>query len=95
MSESKHTPAPWNVDKDYDIYAGDPKQGTRVDIATISWFRNQNFKANARLIAAAPELLEALEECLDAIDLCTPDAPEPLPNSIIGKARAAIAKARE
>lgn len=51
-------------------------------------------QANARLIAAAPDLYEALAECLEGIELCTPDAPEPMPDSIIGKARAALAKAR-
>lgn len=40
-------------------------------------------------------LLEALEEMLEGVELCTPDAPDPLPHSIIGRARATIAAAKE
>ncbi len=40
-------------------------------------------------------LLEALEEMLEGVELCTPDAPDPLPHSIIGRARAVIAAAKE
>lgn len=50
--------------------------------------------ANARLIAAAPDLLEELDNCLDLLNTCFPDAAV---DSCIGaaiiKARAAIAKA--
>ena len=49
--------------------------------------------ANARLIAAAPELLEALEAIIDAADRDLGD-PAGMPGGPIYKARAAIAKAR-
>jgi hypothetical protein len=53
-------------------------------------------KANARLIAAAPELLAALKECLDYIEV-TMEGEDlkqfPTERSAIKQARAAIAKA--
>jgi citrate lyase beta subunit len=52
--------------------------------------------ANARLIAAAPELLEALEWCAETLAVFVADG-SAAPESVIGKnlttARAAIAKA--
>jgi hypothetical protein len=44
-------------------------------------------EADAKLIAAAPELLEALKDALCALDCCGKDYPA------ASKARAAIAKA--
>lgn len=53
---SKHTPGPW-VDGGYDVEASD-----RTLVCSMSGWRGpQATKANARLIAAAPELLEALK----------------------------------
>ncbi len=48
--------------------------------------------ANARLIAASPELLEALEASLDYIERLTYGGTDGL--ALIDKARAAIAKAK-
>jgi hypothetical protein len=50
--------------------------------------------ANARLIAAAPELLEALQELLESAEsVCDGDSTEIPPNWAANIARAAIAKA--
>lgn len=71
---NKHTPGPWKVSnyRPYDIIARDPKESTyecgdnRYDpIATVYRNHTQEFLANARLIAAAPELLEALKGVLE------------------------------
>lgn len=59
-----HTPSPWNVSRhatpehtrQYGIYAGD-SQSDHVIV------RGENASADAALIAAAPELLEALKAC--------------------------------
>ena len=60
--ESKHTPGPWGIDinsvGEYLISAG--PIGTPVDYLAVITNRKRS-KANARLIAAAPEMLEALE----------------------------------
>lgn len=81
---SKHTPGPWRVVEDrvpasLEVYAG------KTAIAEC-WRRADALTelANARLIAAAPDLLEALEFVIRGV----PDTWEG-----VQKARAAIAKA--
>jgi hypothetical protein len=67
MSESKHTPGPWVVHAGkmhgFDCYVanpnGDAECGTWL-VAGVRWTEN------ARLIAAAPELLAALQAHVDA-----------------------------
>ena len=62
---SKHTPGPWSIEHDTDITGveNSPEIGCvgKVDVAHV-YLRAVPGKtqANARLIAAAPELLEAL-----------------------------------
>ena len=60
MIESKHTPGPWIVDTDYIIQAGGTSNENTIAIVGDQ----EEWKANAHLIASAPDLLEALEnEC--------------------------------
>jgi hypothetical protein len=80
----QHTPGPWTIADKTDIRDGD---GLIARVAT-AWAGNGIINANARLIAAAPELLEALEKMLG--DFSTYGALE----VEAAKARAAIAKAR-
>lgn len=55
--ESKHTPGPWTVVNC--IYVQSPDG---IDVAvTVRHRKSFPWRENARLIAAAPELLEALE----------------------------------
>lgn len=66
--QAKHTPGPWkvcghDVAGDYDHF----KEGVRVAISTIC--EKEERDANARLIASAPELLDALQSLLDCPDL--------------------------
>lgn len=65
---AKHTPGPWNVEFDT-IYTGDPtKQPSRDTVVAQAAHRGfgqdewAERLANARLIAASPELLSALRE---------------------------------
>lgn len=73
---SEHTPGPWvagrpdmstivdGVPSKW-IYAGDAYVAVASGLASPDW---DVVMANARLIAAAPELLEALESCLGLIE---------------------------
>lgn len=59
MSTGKATPGPWSLSGN--MITGQDENGSRSPIATIShsWRNREIDKANARLIAAAPSLLEA------------------------------------
>lgn len=66
---NKHTPGPWIVDPDSPTDIS-PADDLRLGIASIShadeaggrWLFGEQSKANAKLIAAAPDLLAELEE---------------------------------
>jgi hypothetical protein len=58
-----HTPGPWTNDNNIEITAGEKSIcGMRFP------FDSESNQSNARLIAAAPELLEACEEALGAFE---------------------------
>lgn len=71
---TKHTPGPWKCpDITLDIITADRKQSIAVCHRSVDGNYKpglQEAKANARLIAAAPELLEALKDCADWTRLC-------------------------
>lgn len=87
----KHTPGPWVVDpavrQGFTVYA--PKEGFIVGTQDEEGrYGAIESEANARLIAAAPDLLEALKELVAAADGVNAG-----PLTWLAKARAAIAKA--
>lgn len=97
---SKHTPGPWRV-TEMCGQATSPRDGyfvslvdslgVRSDIATVRRCPTINageVAANARLIAAAPELYEALKELVSTIDALGTQG-----GNKMERARAAIAKA--
>ena len=95
MSEQKtHTPGPWQFGKVSQLPAFSlPIEYQRIympdnDAAFVS---GSHAEANARLIAAAPELLEALEELLTAEKL---DDDDPILDCARGKAKSAISRAK-
>ena len=96
---ARHTPGPWTVYVDYGyakIYGPEIKGQDTLPVI-CKWEYTCNAPApkglldNARLIAAAPELLAALKECLYELDRLTSCSPED--SSAMIQARAAIAKA--
>lgn len=101
---TKHTPAPWTRGKQkttwYNIYADNERVrvARAFDPSPAPYHKAGGFEieeANARLIAAAPELLEALKalvEFADAVGKLTKYSPNPRD---IDAARAAIRKAEE
>ena len=67
-----HTPGPWHViEACYEAYRGSHSIGS-VDVRVAKVARNGvddvEGEANARLIAAAPDLLEACVEAIQALD---------------------------
>lgn len=115
-TQEKHTPGPWSVfhgkNNRVFIYAGEHLESIH-DGNTLAEMQEKPFggideegEANARLIAAAPELLEALEHLLEG-ESCQSKVnfdgtAKPSPQSdcecwtceAVNNARAAIAKAR-
>ena len=70
MSE-KYTPGPWNANFTrfsrwvVGFHITDPKHGSLRPICEMGAMNPDEIAANARLIAAAPELLEALQALMD------------------------------
>jgi hypothetical protein len=87
----EHTPGPWAVGSycmtAHVIYA-DNGEGEQIAAASRSAFPDSESDANARLIAAAPDLLAVLKQVRDF--WAGGDAPDDLTNAI----HAAIARAR-
>lgn len=69
-----HTPGPWRIKKySYGFWVvSDEKRENITWIGHPSYPPRDN-EANARLIATAPELLEALESTIEWIDSAWPD----------------------
>lgn len=108
-----HTPGPWFIAAQNDgiviidgppspaPYDGPiPKAHGPAVVATPNW-RLAEYEANARLIAAAPDLLEALREILGPLNVCSDNRnvrddqvlPVDMTMGELRKARAAIARA--
>jgi hypothetical protein len=102
---SKHTPGPWTY---YKIRNGNMMVGTvdnSTDIAEVLIDNEEMDKPDACLIAAAPELLEALEQLTANVRGCWQMAEWAIREAVgntnyhcvqdkLEQARAAIAKAR-
>lgn len=104
MNENKHTPGPWNAKEDSERFISIQSSGVPIaEICLPVLVSTEEINANARLIAAAPELLEALElmlkpaiKCLEANGVTKTNNGVTLTYSVkqIENYRAAIAKAR-
>ncbi len=95
---SKHTPGPWRVEA-YGVIVG-PSNGFSpfggcgcCDSPWMNGHDGEACQADARLIAAAPELLEALKECLPYVSQTLANTGSMDAYYTEAKACAAIAKA--
>lgn len=62
----KHTPGPWRIEQG--IYIMPPENSTQFSICKMGGIqREESRKANARLIAAAPDLLAAAKRAQELI----------------------------
>ena len=73
---SKHTPGPWSYRGSLGPHSNPHLLGphvvenaTGIQIAILNGWRSEVSEANARLIAAAPALLEALENSIAHFDV--------------------------
>lgn len=89
---SGFTPGPWVIEKAADAYCI-ASVGNLVIMPSSGKVKHDNTEADARLIAAAPDLLEALEMIVAEADSYTARTGKPVYNWL-DQARAAIAKAR-
>lgn len=101
---TKHTPGPWTVSDNHGKRYIEPV-GDNAPVAMICRGHDDAYSANANLIAAAPELLEALEDCQTALEWAIEQGGGPAceheagvcfcnENNALNFARAAIRKAR-
>ena len=66
----EHTPEPWRYEPDTRTIRSEPQN---YWLATMdSWDGAVDNAANAKLMAASPDLLEALEECADLLERSDP-----------------------
>ena len=108
MTNTQHTPGPWAIGRDgYNpdkIYADQDTVAAVFGLplhSTIGDVRGDNRwaqgLANARLIAAAPDLLAALQRVVDRATHAKPDScgqeMRAIRAALVDEARAAIAKA--
>jgi hypothetical protein len=67
MSEAKHTPGPWQRHESH-IYTADPERAILAQVFNPGKRPGDYpLTENANLIAAAPEMLDALETCCMAM----------------------------
>jgi hypothetical protein len=87
MTERKWTPGPWMVETGDDGVLSSVFRYEDVEYTGIAYLTLDNHEANARLIAAAPDLYEALDAIIDGISWSMSD-------NKFGAAKSALAKAR-
>jgi hypothetical protein len=99
MNELKHTPGPWVVVHEDCVYVDSPnflictvQDIDQVRGSDYRWTFGEVSSANARLIAAAPELLEFLTLALPYVEEGE-DFNAPHKRSLSARIRAAITKA--
>lgn len=92
MGERTHTPGPWRIDQNHGHYVVCDHAPLVVAVCGSS-LTQETRETNARLIAAAPDMFEALRffACIDFDNFTEHD--EALLESVRAEAAAALAKA--
>ena len=77
---SKNTPGPWTIEhiKGLDLGASAEIMARKLVVCQVwktddnitRWSNDETGKANSRLIARAPEMLQLLQEAFDALQVC-------------------------
>lgn len=72
MEEFRGTPGPWSLDQFDNVVHGQPdnwgrKENVRVSGVTLPGLTTEEYLANTQLVAAAPELFEALRSLYHAV----------------------------
>lgn len=104
MSEAKHTPGPWDapaIEMSKDMAAMNVVAAGSISICEVfrvsSMFggNEETFRANARVITAAPDMLAALKRLVEQVNLChsNPCAAKGHPDCRYRQAADAIKKA--
>jgi hypothetical protein len=99
-SSAVHTPGPWYVEDEYVCAASAPSLGlcsvmNMDEGGDKGWFRGPVTKANAHLMAAAPDLLAALQDLFGAeLEKCMRFDGHDDQLEAVERARAAVAKAQ-
>lgn len=80
----KHTPGPWEVRNRWYIRStlADPLDGSHAEVKCCSFVpatKDEEHEANARLIAAGPELLAACRRMVEALSIHHMSGTEPFP----------------
>jgi len=89
MTAAKHTAGPWRACRDHTVVS---KKALIADCRANDSITVEEAAANARLIAASPELLEALDTLVRSVEWIGGEYSNELSEEI-RTARAAIAKA--
>jgi hypothetical protein len=84
--KTRHTPGPWKWNEHYNGLEGVGQSVLKYADYEGMWLSFNNYEADAQLIAAAPELLAALERVVN-------EAADDDMDDWFANARAAIAKA--
>lgn len=90
---AKHTPAPWDYWRGVVYPSGTRRVEEGVDHIAHVVGPVETADANGRLIAAAPEMLEALIRCVGELEYAAERLPYSNARYALKQVRAAIAKA--
>ena len=89
----KHTPGPWEYQEESDAYTHIVRAKNNYMICHLSQNTSGATEANARLIAAAPELLEAIKYYFRVLDEVNGKEWRDKPDHVTSKMFQAISKA--